>query len=92
MITALMSIGSTLPPSAFGQLYTTQLTKIKREIAFESNCFYVIQAMQLCAKGGIIVVFGCAGSHMGVEIFPEMIFRLVKCRDLSRDDFQVSEV
>ncbi len=51
---------------------------MKWEIAFESNKFYVIQAMELCAKGGIIVVFGCAGSHMGVEIFPEMIFRSVK--------------
>ncbi len=59
--------------------------------------------MQLCAKGGIIVVFGCAGSHMGVEIFPEMIFRSVKysfpslvptCggRDLPGNAFQVNKV
>jgi hypothetical protein len=29
----------------------------------------------LSAKGGILLVFGCAGLRQGVEIFPEMIFR-----------------
>jgi len=33
------------------------------------------QGMNLAAKGGILLVFGCASARKGCELFPEMIFR-----------------
>jgi hypothetical protein len=43
--------------------------------------FCLFQGVMMAAKGCILLVFGYASAHRGVEIFPEMIFRWVAKRD-----------